>query len=842
MARIRARHGILKALALITLSAFCSPPAFPQDAGPDQPFSWALGPTRTALDLRPAGISPFAITGLSGAVEVDGKWVSLNEARLLASTGSGSALRLEFQLAGSGCRWTWDVAYRDNGLELVATLHNRGTAAVTLGQWDVLSFSGPPGQPWPGAEKRGEVRFFRWRPWDMRVETLDSDGGRHWSDNLLLLMDPASRQTFLSAFLTMDRMHCRHSVAFSPAAGIESYKATCRFGEYVLAPGQTLASEKLRLSFPSNPYRALEDWAERIRAGKNPSFAALPPVCLKSSAWIDHWNEQEGGYAEVSLEIAKAMREKLRGFDVGIFRVNTFVGLDRGIPGNWLQASERHFRSTNGYVNFLQELQKLGFQPGVWVSPFWFFGEAEGVLEENRENLLLDKEGRPITEIVNWAGDLGDVTPLSRLHKYYLDGTHPKTADFIRKIFARNRELGVRFYMLDFLQVPTGARLAAPNRTPLQAAIRILDLIRETAGRDTHLQTAVSSTPAFTGRIDAARVGRDFGEGRPMQGGPQSHWRNATYVLHDDHYANLFYLLQNAATSYFTHRKLYINDLNELTIDKPLPLEHARIAATIFGMSGTPLMLGDDFRRIDEERLRLVKLCLPRTVGVPVPVDLFEHVFPHDYARYLKLSVPASWDHYQVVAVFNLDREAYRAELDFAGLGLDASKPYRIFEFWDGVYCGTYARSYRTVIPPNSCRLFRVSEARPYPWLLSTDMHIQQGAVEVESMQWDPERRRLSGTATRPAGEKGNLYFLMPRKMRAVNDKGLFLLKELEDMNVVIRKEIRFTREKESFELFFEPWEEKYVAARSLLPYATEAEWLEYVRKHRLPGDTRIIE
>ena len=79
--------------------------------------------------------------------------------------------------------------------------------------------------------------------------------------------------------------------------------------------------------------------------------------------------------------------------------------------------------------------------------------------------------------------------------------------------------------------------------------------------------------------------------------------------------------------------------------------------------------------------------------------------------------------------------------------------------------------------------------------------------------------------------------------MRVINDQGLLMMKELEDMNVVIRKEIKFTTEHESFELFFfEPWEEKFVVAKGLLPYTTEAEWLEYVRKRRAPVDTRVIE
>lgn len=398
--------------------------------------------------------------------------------------------------------------------------------------------------------------------------------------------------------------------------------------------------------------------------------------------------------------------------------------------------------------------------------------------------------------------------------------------------------------MLDFLGVPGKSCLNDPSQTPLQAAGNILKVIRETAGDDTHLQTAVSSTPAFTGLINAARVGRDFGEGRPLQGATLSDWRNATYVLHDYHYANTHYLVQNAAASYFTHRKLYMNDLNLLSIDKPIPLEHARIAATIFGLcGGSPLMLGDDYSRISEERLRMVKLCLPRTQGMPVPVDLFDHVYPNDYSRYLKLPVKTPWESFLLVAVFNNEDETvYNAELDFARLGLDAGKPYRMYEFWTEEYCGTYREHFKYVIPPKSCRLFRISEARKHPWLLSTDMHIQQGSVEVEALKWDEDKMCLSGTATRPVGEVGNLFFLMPRKMRVINNEGLWTMKELEDMNVVIRKEIRFNKEHEDFEIFFEPWEEKYIVAKPLMPYDTEAEWLDYVKKHRKPGDTRVIE
>jgi hypothetical protein len=811
-----------------------------------QEIKWNWTPEYKSFDICADNDDSISLKGVSGSVEINGKMLSLADAQDIAkpkknSTDGNTASTVEYTLPEVDCRWRWDMIHTDNGLEITATLHNTGSTPLTIGEWNVIHLSKNNGGDFKAGEAPGNVRFLRWKSWDMRVERLSCDEGRHCSENICHMFDPASEQTFLSAFFTMDRMNCCHELNYSPSNGIQEYKATCDFhGIYELQPGQQLASEKLHISFYTNPYKALEDWAGKIYAAKKPVFAELPPVGITCGAWVDAWNETEGGYAEVMLENAHILRDKLKGFDIDIFRVSTFTTLKHGIPGNWMKASERHF--SRGFDVFLKELQKLGFKPGLWVAPFWFCGEADGVLEENQKNLLRNNEGEVICRSLNWAGDFMDLIPLSKLHKYFLDATHPKTLEFIKKVFAHYREIGIRFYMLDFLEVPGNTQRNDSSQTPLQAARNILKTIRETTGDDTHLQTAVCSTPAFTGIIDAARVGRDFGEGRPLQGAPLSDWRNTTYILHDRHYANTSYLLQNGATSYFTHRKLYINDLNVLTIDKPIPLEHARIATTIFGLCGTPLMLGDDFRRINEERLRMVKLCMPRTHDMPVPVDLFDNVYPDDYCRYLKLPVETQADSYLLAAVFNMDKTAYDAELDFAKLGLDEGSSYRIYEFWTEEYCGTFAERFKYVIPPDACRLFRISKTRRHPWLLATDMHIQQGAVEVKSLEWDEDAMRLSGTVTRPAGEVGNLFILMPRKMRVINHKGLWLMKELIDMNVIIRKEIRFNKDCESFEIFFEPWEEKYVTARPLMPYATEAEWLEYAEAHRLPGDTRVIE
>lgn len=813
-----------------------------------QSVNWKLDFRDKSFDLKTIDNSSILLEGADGSITINDKLFSLNDAKLISSTKTatknGTGRRIEYLFPEINCRWVWNFVPSLEGIEVSATLKNAGKAPLIIENWNIVNLSKTNGGRFSLGTDPGNVRFFRWHTWDMRVELLDSGKGKHSSENLCLLYDPALKQSFMSAFVTMDRMRCDHSVRYSPEAGIEEYKATCRFGKYELQPKQEFTSEKLHISFQTDPYKALENWADVINLDKKPVFPALPPVGLSGAAWIDTWNEHEGGYAEVSIDNIKAFRNKLKGFDADIFRISTLNSLKDGIPGNWKKANERHFAFTNGYENFIKELGKYGLKAGIWVSPFWFAGEADGVLENNRENLLRNCKGEIMSQRLNWSENRDDTTRISRLTKYWLDGTHPKTGEFLKDVFAYNRDIGVRFYMLDFLDVPSNSCLYDRSKTPLEAAGNILKMIRKTTGDDTHLQTAVSSTPAYSSIINAARVGRDYGESRPLQsqGTPLSDWGNATYVLNDHHYANTHYLVQNAAASYFTHRKLYINDINAFTIDKPVPLEHARISTTMFGLSGSPLMFDDDFRRMDSERLKMAKLCLPRTKGWPKPIDLFDNVYPTNYSRYLTLPVETSWGNYQLLAVFNHDDTPYNAEIDFTKLNLDPQKSYCVYEFWTEEYLGTYQQRLGYNIPPKSCRLFRIFENREHPWLLSTDMHIQQGAVEIKNLQWDEKKMRLSGTAVRPVGEVGNLFFLMPRKMRVVDNKGLWLLKELEDYKVIIRKEITFTKEEEDFELYFEPWTERKYVPGHLMQNATVEQWLEHVKKQQKPGDTRMFE
>jgi len=455
------------------------------------------------------------------------------------------------------------------------------------------------------------------------------------------------------------------------------------------------------------------------------------------------------------------------------------------IPGHWMLFDTRNDGSS--YEEDLIRYHHKGWNFKFWFSPFWFFGEADETLKENWDNLLRDEKNEIICQDFHgfWEFARGPYAK-KYLHQYFLDGSHPKTKAYLRKVFTFYRNLGCRAYMMDFLQIIPGSKYYDDSKLPIEVSRDIFQVIRETAGKDTHIQTAVSSSPGFIGCINSARVTRDFGEGRPQA--PYPNWRNASYCMHDNHFSNIHSFMQNAASSYFTNKKIYVNDLNELTIDKPVPENFAQIAVTMFGLNGdSPVAIGDNIKYMSPDRLRMLKMILPRTEGNTIPVDLFERTLLAGGCRILKKQIHTSWDDWMLVTVFNSDPNGqdFTQKICFADLGFDENEQYVVYEFWNCEYIGIYKGYFNTFVPKGNCKLFRISKRRPYPWILSTDMHIEQGKVELEDVKWDNENLTLSGFIKRPAGEFGRLFFLLPLLIKVKDCYRINTMKEVIDMQTV---------------------------------------------------------
>jgi len=95
---------------------------------------------------------------------------------------------------------------------------------------------------------------------------------------------------------------------------------------------------------------------------------------------------------------------------------------------------------------------------------------------------------------------------------------------------------------------------------------------------------------------------------------------------------------------------------NVLTIDKR-SIERRQISATIFGINGGPVMLGDDISRMADERLRMVKQLFPRLPEAAMPWTCLR--LPPGLPKGVRLKAEAM-GRLDLVAVFNYQTKHWR--------------------------------------------------------------------------------------------------------------------------------------------------------------------------------------
>jgi hypothetical protein len=210
------------------------------------------------------------------------------------------------------------------------------------------------------------------------------------------------------------------------------------------------------------------------------------------------------------------------------------------------------------------------------------------------------------------------------------------------------------------------------------------------------------------------------------------------------------------------HNKLFLNDSgNVLSVDQPIPLESARIHATIHALSGASSMLGDDLRFIAPERLNLIKKTLPRSTEIARPLDLFnaENHPPRKFHRHIEKD-GCAWD---IVSIYNMTGVELKESVDLSEFGIAPDRRCHIWEFWTESYCGSCTGTLNVTIPPESVRVYRLTAEEDQPVIIGTDMHVLMGEMELSEVKYDKEKRLLTITAERPAGETGSVFLRMPQ-------------------------------------------------------------------------------
>jgi hypothetical protein len=677
--------------------------------------------------------------------------------RCAVLAGAAAALFLSAGLAPAQIRWSVTTRQEGAARLVSATARNTGSAPAPPGRHK-LSEEVVPLSPDAVA-----LVMTGWQD-PSRVQRIR--GGKPLVSKILTqLWD--GRAAFHAGFITFDRVSTEHEIRWDEARRAAVVSSYCDFESYMLAPGAEVAAETLLLDTGTDPYTALETWAGRAAAHYRPPLWPKIPAGWVGWSWVDGFNIER--YEDVVRRNARAIRERLPGLDIEYIWVS-IGNLDERRPGNWLRWNLKLFPS--GHEAFIRDLGGLGFKLGLWAGAYWL---NDGLKEDyaRLRDAVLTRGGAPLTVPSKQWGD-----------SYILDPTHPKVKEHIRRVFQVWRQWGVRYYMIDFLNAIGGSipgtflpdslhdRSLIPGPQSFREGLKT---IREAAGPDTYLLASTGPTFWTTGLVNAVRAGTDYGEGRPLDGPGMGFFPGTFVINRPDYWTSHRRATEAWATHFFAHNRLFLADSgNVLTIDKPIPLSDAEITATIFGLNGGPVMLGDDIDRMDPGRLEMLKQVFPRLPECARPIDLFDSPAP-DYPKAFRLHLRRDWDEWDLVAVFNYGNDPLPYKLD-----ADPAT-HLVWDFWN------QQASSRTLVAPRSVKLWRIARRRPHPWIASTDMHLRQGQAEIESCRWDAASRVLTIRAQRPAGHRGNVFVTVPKDMAVANPAGLWIAKDANDNTLLIR-------------------------------------------------------
>ena len=137
------------------------------------------------------------------------------------------------------------------------------------------------------------------------------------------------------------------------------------------------------------------------------------------------------------------------------------------------------------------------------------------------------------------------------------------------------------------------------------------------------------------------------------------------------------------------------------------------------------------------------------------PVDAFTSDLPRVY----DLRVDDGWHQ---LALFNFDTAnaatvgvQLAGDTAFGALGLDSSKQYYVYDFWNDELVGKFSGAARLEqrLRPGEARMMSVRQVEDHPQWIATDRHLMQGHVDVLGSEWDAARRELRGVSAVVGGE-----------------------------------------------------------------------------------------
>ncbi len=502
------------------------------------------------------------------------------------------------------------------------------------------------------------------------------------------------------------------------------YDYAAQLYDLTVHTGILLAEHKFTLSFAENILAKAYHF-DYGKINKNGIFKSPP------SGFMTWYSVGFGACEENVLANARWQAENLKKYGANTIWVDwewyhpDYTG-KTGDDVNSLSPDKSKYPNGLGYV--AEEIKKLGLVPALWVG-FTHDTSENAYIQEHPEIVLAKAD--------SWCGS------------YFYDFSHPKYIDeFIPIAFETVKKWGYEAIkydtIMDGMVMQERFRSSAFDITKTTKAL-FRDMVkkaRECMGDDCYMLACgpFHAGILYAGDIfDAARVGADIFA-----------WKE--YIEEGIETTMHYYPLHNNV--------LYCDPDNTILSAKYNTFSQAASRIYFAAMLGLPLTFGDVFSELEEEKIALIKKCLP-----PLdihPMDIHSSTSNKRFL-FINLTVSMPCEDYNVVSMFNfLDKKGqYTLQLE-GDLHLDKGE-YHIYDFTKEEYLGLSDSKIPLSLEAFETRILAVRKKLNRPQILSTSRHITQGAAEIEQMSWSEKDTALTIRAKLVEGDLYKITLFLPQ-------------------------------------------------------------------------------
>jgi hypothetical protein len=414
-----------------------------------------------------------------------------------------------------------------------------------------------------------------------------------------------------------------------------------------------------------------------------------------------------------------------------------------GLPELWVNTNEKF---PSGLAALAAYIRGKGLKPGIWTNAA--FTQSE-YADAHKAWFVRDPSGAVARG--NWIG-------------HPVDASVPDAVDtLVRPIYEALRVQGWDYFKLDALRhlryegynaFRDHFARAGTGSDPTGAFRRYVGAVREEVGRDRFLLACWGVRPEIVGLVDGCRLGTD---GFSYAGLAQyNSFNNVVWRNDPDHIE-----LSDTEAWRSTMVTSLTGSLFMLT-DKPEryrtpAVEPARRAAPV------PVTVPGQLYDVDPSRsAQLARVDAEVSGRDPKPFDASLEPAAHLYL----LEINRPFESWVVLGRTGGEIEA----IPFDELGLDPSKPYLVFEFWQRRYRGRDLRGSFTpgeVPRPFNSQVFVIRERQDHPQLVATGRHITGGGPDLVDLSWtDGPGGVLAGRSRVVGGDPYEVFLTEPAGWR----------------------------------------------------------------------------